>query len=473
MREPLGRTTVTALGRTPRRASEGDGPVPALADGRPSPHRLGFFLFLLANAALFIKPQQLFTDLVELPLYLYIIVACLAVSLGAVLRQLRYQALVDQPITVGVLGMFLAVTLSHLQHSATYEARMVATEYAKLAAYYLLLVGLVDSPARLRRFLGCLEIYIVAVAVVALLNYHGVMEIVGVAIKDLIQSEYSEEIGDFDSLRRLVGTGFFNDPNDLALIIVTGLFLGLYLLFDRRWGFFGWFWVAPLGLLSYAFALTYSRGGFIALMAGGTVFAYARFGWKKMIPLIGLGLPVLVWLFGGRMTSIGVSENTGQERIHLWSEALVLFRGAPLFGIGVGQFQEEVLQVVHNSYLQAFAETGLFGGTLFLGCFFTAALGYVRANRRRKLIPAGELRRLLPYLFAILVGYAAGISTLTRNWATPTFMMLGLASAYLGQLRPWVPQLPRAGLRLAIWILGAAAAFLVLMKLFVQMSFFG
>ncbi len=223
----------------------------------------------------------------------------------------------------------------------------------------------------------------VALASFALLHDKGIMEIPGLQIQRLEQTEFNEQTGEYGFVHRLVGTGLFNDPNDLSLILVAGLIIGLYLLGDRRMGILRLAWIGPILLLGYAFALTQSRGGFLALVAGLVAFAQARFGWKRMIIPAGIALPLLFVLFAGRQTSLSASEGTGQERLSLWSDALLYFRSAPVFGIGVGEFQEQAELVAHNSYLQCFAETGLVGGALFLGAFTYSLTTLFRLEKYR------------------------------------------------------------------------------------------
>ena len=68
---------------------------------------------------------------------------------------------------------------------------------------------------------------------------------------------------------------------------------------------------------------------------------------------------------------VSVMSNTGSR----WSgqPALgmyrFLLRQAPLFGIGVGKYEDEVGLVAHNSFVHAYTELGIFGGALFLGAF--------------------------------------------------------------------------------------------------------
>src|SRR4051794_30680512 len=131
-------------------------------------------------------------------------------------------------------------------------------------------------------------------------------------------------------------------------------------------------WLAPAALFAYALSITYSRGGFLAFLASMMAFLGTRFGLKRTFPMAVVLLPVIFIAFAGRQTNISTTEGTGQDRIHLWAEGLRLFQRSPVFGIGKGQYAEEVGLVAHNSFLHCYVELGFFGGTLFFGAFFCA-----------------------------------------------------------------------------------------------------
>src|SRR5262245_1471736 len=114
---------------------------------------MGFRLFVLVNAALFIRPGEIVPDLEGLAIYLYLTDACIVVAYVRVFDQLTWESLRRQPITFCVVGVWLAAVASHLDRLNLFEARSVGVEFGKVVLYYLLLVGLVDSPARLRRLL--------------------------------------------------------------------------------------------------------------------------------------------------------------------------------------------------------------------------------------------------------------------------------------------------------------------------------
>jgi O-antigen ligase len=196
---------------------------------------------------------------------------------------------------------------------------------------------------------------------------------------------------------------------------------------------------------------------------------WARFGWRRALVLGLLVLLPLLFVFSERQTSLSATSGTGQERIRLWSFALQSLRSAPLFGIGFGQFEEREGIVAHNSYVHAFAELGFIGGTLFLGAFYCALSGLVRAREWRILSVAPELARLRPYLIAIIVGYGAGMLALTRNYTVPTYLPLGLATVFLDITGSSVSAASgKLSLRLAARVAALGCGFVLVMYLVVR-----
>jgi putative inorganic carbon (hco3(-)) transporter len=443
---------------------------PSAAEEGPGPSPLGFLLFILVNAVLFIRPAEIIPELKDWPIYEVLIVACLMVSLPAILRRLQPRALAAQPITICVLGMLVAVVLSQVSHFQFGVAYDVGYEFAKIIVYYLLLVSLLTTFARLRTFLFWLVVFIVVLAALALLQYHGKINIPSLAA--LEEGAVNEETGEGEIFLRLRSTGIYHDPNDLCLILLVGMAASLYWLWDRKLGPVRLAWLAPLGVFGYALALTQSRGGFLALLGGLLVLFTARFGWRKSIPLAAVALPLMVILFGGRQTSINLSDtdDTGQGRIQLWKEGLELFKQAPVFGIGKGEYAEQVGHVGHNSFIHCYTELGVFGGTLFAGIFLLAGWCFHRVGSAPREVLDPEARRLRPYLLAAVVAYILGMLSLSRAYIEPTYMIPGLASAYLSMpaVSEHVP-LPRFGTRLVALIACGSALTLASLYLFVRL----
>ncbi len=391
---------------------------------------MGYALFLLVNAALFIRPGEIFTDTAGWPIYLYLILACLICSSQQVLAQLSPQSLAERPVTVCVLGVWVAAILSHLVAFRTYEAREVGIEFGKVILYYLLLVGLLDSWARLRQFLLCLIGLITIVATIAVLEYHQVIDIP--SLQTLEQQQFNEETGEYTIIPRLRGTGIFNDPNDICLILSLGTLLALYFYNDHGFGLLRGMWLLPIGLLGYTLKLTQSRGGMLGLLAGLCALVWVRHGWKKAA-LLGVGAAVGLVALGGRQANIDLADNqdTGQARIQLWVEGIELMKTSPLFGIGANNYADQVGLVAHNSFVHCYTELGFLGGTLFAGAFYVALTRLRWRGSGAEETGEPEVARFRPYMIGILVAYIVAILSLSRPYASPTYLVLGLGALFL------------------------------------------
>jgi O-antigen ligase len=404
--------------------------APAAAPAAPK-CMLGFCLFIALNATLLVRPEEIIPALLGLHLYQILIIATVIASLPALAETLRPAALKQRPISLLALGMLPAVLLSLLTHFRIGDAIDAGSEFGKVMVYYALFISLITSLGRLRWFLVWLALFIVVLAVVALLQYH---DVVNIASLEVLEQAEPDDEGEIHVIRRLVSTGIYNDPNDLCLVLVFGMAICLYWMSENRMGQVRFLWLAPLITFGYALTLTNSRGGFMGMLGGMVVLFQARFGWKKAVPLIAVALTLMLMLFaGGRQTDVNLSdtEDSAQARIQLWREGLELFKTAPVFGIGKGEYEEEVVQVAHNSFVHCFTELGMFGGTLFTGAFFLAGWSLHKAGVHGKGVLAPDLLRLRPYLLAAVLAYVVGMFSLSRAYIVPTYLMLGLADAYL------------------------------------------
>jgi hypothetical protein len=323
--------------------------------------------------------------------------------------------------------------LSQLARGDLFASREVAESFGRVVIYYLLLVSLIDSTAKLRRFLTWILGAITFMAALAVLQYHGLVVLPGVTI-------YQQRVEDTESgttyvTPRLCGSGIFSDPNDLCLALTMGTVLGLYWLSDRRVGMLRFVCVPSLLLLGYTLRLTQSRGGLLGMFVALFALSWVRFGWRKTIVPALVLLPGTLLFLGGRQSEISIEGgNTGQARIQLWNEGLNLFRQSPLFGVGAGRYSDEVGQVAHNSFVHAFTELGFLGGALFSGAFYLALWPLKSRNRVRFDNTDDELQRLQPFLLALVVGYMGGVWSLSRNYVEITFLELGVAQVYLGMV---------------------------------------
>lgn len=455
---------VTASGRLAPNAASMSRPSCA---PRPAPYGLGFFLFLVVNAVLFVRPAEIIPALLGWEIYVVVILACLLFSFPVVLEQLMPRSLERQPITVCMLGLLLAVLLSHLSNFRLGLALDRDWDYFKKLLYFLLFVGLISTPGRLRTFLLCFVLFATVVAALAVLQFHELIKLPNLnPIKDTSQNAFGKQT----FIYRLQGSGIFQDPNDLCILLVISLLLALYWLTDTRSGFPRFGMIAPLLLFAYALSRTQSRGGMLALLAGLGVFMRMRFGWLQSLLLGLILIPLLLVVFAGRQTNISTSEGTARERIQIWSDSLALFRQYPLFGVGVDEADQQVGHVAHNSYIHSFVEMGFFGGFFYVGAFALALGSFYRFGTANRVILDPELRRLYPYLFATVAAYAAGMLSLTLCYIIPTYTMLALAIVYrrITVASPPLP-VPRFDGPLVLRLGGLSIAVLVGFSVFVRL----
>lgn len=395
---------------------------PILGECSQGRRAAAFLFFLSTTAVLFIRPADLLPELADLPIYEILILACLAAAMPEVLDQLKPHSLAGAPITLCVVGILAAIALSHASHFQFAETWTDGIEFTKVLLYYLLLVAVIDTAARLRQFLACLALCIAMLAAIPLLQHHGLIDLGTVEALD--ERSVDHNSGQEVIFTRLQGAGLFHDPNDLCHILGTGVLLCLAGFDTGHSRALRALWAVPLAMLLWAMVLTQSRGGVLALGAGLAAWGLMRFGWKKSLVVGAIVAPALLSLMSGRQTDISLETETGQERIQLWSDALDLFHANPVLGVGEGSFEKATGLVVHNSFVQCFVELGWVGGTCFLGAFYLALRILLSQPIPSAFAP------LRPYMAAAIGAYVVGMMSLTRSYFVPTYLMLGMATAY-------------------------------------------
>jgi O-antigen ligase len=158
-------------------------------------------------------------------------------------------------------------------------------------------------------------------------------------------------------------------------------------------------------LMLATIVLTKSRAGALGLVVTMLVLVFRSI---RVRPAIAVGtlaavifaLPFAPSSFWDRMVSIFVAEKdpTGsrQARIELLEDGWKTFVAYPIFGVGIGQFEnynppgrEEAWKVTHNAFLQVASETGIVGLGPFL---FLAVSGIAAARAARRALTGTRLR---------------------------------------------------------------------------------
>lgn len=429
---------------------------------------MAFWLFILLNVVLFIRPAELVPALRALPLYQMVIIAAICASFEPLLRQLDWNRLKRNPVSACVVGMLAAVAMSHLSHLWIWGTRHYTTEFSKTLIYYLLLVSVITSVRRLEQFFVCLLCILTFMAALSLGQHFGVIYIP--ELDSITQREFDAETGEFRSYTRLQSTGIFNDPNDFGMILVVGVVLSFHR-FGRS-GVFGKVVLLSLALLfTYLIYLTKSRGAALAFVAGAGALVYAKWGLRRALYASVLIFPVAAIIFMSRDDG-GAESGTGQARIHLWSQGMGLIRQAPLFGKGSHfTYAEEVGQVAHNSFVHCYAELGLIGGTVFFGCFYCAFLMMWQQLRDPIAMASPQIRARTATVIAILAGFTTSMLTLSRSYEVPVYMVLGIAAvtARLNGVAVDLP-LPRFNFKFTQKMVAASALFFTVTYLYIRVA---
>ena len=207
-----------------------------------------------------------------------------------------------------------------------------------------------------------------------------------------------------------------------------------------------WLWHCPLrhwlrwvavglsgSLLVFCLALTGSRGGFIAfavMAAAGLVVAARRVWWLLA------ALAVIAMIFGAAHHAGLIRHGlaSASARGDYWRGAVAIALDHPWLGTGPGTFGSiypkyktaltEEAQLVHNSYLQMWSDSGVAGAVVFALLWLTALWDGFKLARQR----VGDWTRVA--IFAALIGWAVhgfiDFDLYVPGVAIPAFLLLGL-----------------------------------------------
>ncbi len=320
------------------------------------------YLWMIAfTAILFFRPQDHFPPLAVL--HLAEVTALGGLAAMAARRLSSGQTITKiNPEVIGVvaIGAWIVVTIPFSTWPSG-SLKVFSDIYVKIILIFALMVTTLTTPKRLRQMTW---IMVVASGYIA-----------GRAVLDYVRGV---NLTEGDRVRGAVG-GIFENPNDLALNLVTFLAPTLFFVLYERKASRRLFAALVAVTMTMAIVCTKSRSGFLGLAAMLTVVAYyairARPGFIVAgVFALAIAVPMMPSSFWDRMTSIveADQDKTGsrEARIKIMEKGLQVFIENPLTGVGAGQFQNYDAQdssgadkwrVTHNVWLQVSTELGLFG----------------------------------------------------------------------------------------------------------------
>ena len=268
---------------------------------------------------------------------------------------------------------------------------------------------------------------------------------------------------------RLTGGG--GDPNEQAAGFVAALFLmlGLFSVFERRIAR-TWLTLAFL-LVAVGFFATESRGGLLALAAATVVALIIAPRQRRRIAalaaVVGVACVGLVVSSPGALQRITDLSGGTSGRSDLWRVGLEVFKGHPLIGVGAGnfvvvephyalqpgaisriQYITETPEIVHNTYLQLLAETGIVGLLTYLAVVTSSLWASFQAIKRFEAIGQTGYADLTRAVVLGTIGMLAALFFITdgndvRLWVLLALGPVLLALAVRLQADPARPPSPR------------------------------
>jgi O-antigen ligase len=320
-------------------------------------------------------------------------------------------------IGVIVLGGILVLTMPFSIWPGG-SMKVFSDIYVKIILIFALMMSTITSPRRVRQMTWIMIVASGYIASRAVFDYvRGVNLVEG------------------DRVRGAVG-GMFENPNDLALNLVTFLAPTLFIIFQERRASRRLFAGGLAAAMVAAIVCTKSRSGFLGLVGMGAVVFYYMAKVKPAI-IVGLvlagmmALPVMPESFWNRMDSIVNAEEdpsgSRAARLRLIDQGIEVFLENPVTGIGAGQFQNynapgvvEKWRVTHNVWLQVAAELGVFGFLAFAFLVvraYSASFAALRMLRRpRKPKPNAPVANLTDEEYRLLDINAKGMIAAIVGW---------------------------------------------------------
>jgi putative inorganic carbon (hco3(-)) transporter len=362
---------------------------------------------------------------------------------------------VTHPLSVGSILFLLSAAGAHFGAHNSDVSWLRLTDFARLILVSLLAVTLTSTPKRFVLLLG-----VIAGSFGFYSAKAGLASLMGGGV------QYFEGLA-----------GAFSDNNGYALgitmiiplLVATAQNLSILEAAPgsawKPWVRRGLLLAVPLSALTVV--STFSRGGLLALAASVSVFLGLQQRRLRVVAALALAVIVVVPFiplpqgYFERVRTIQTYEQTAEDsatgRLHFWRVAIDMAVDRP-FGVGLFNYETEYdrydsldgrygrQRSVHSSYLQALAETGFFGATVYV-LTFLAALGIAFNCRRRartEKLPPDFQRLLLTAsngLIASMVAFMVGGAFLAAALNDLSWLTFALVAALDRMSRDWVDTL--------------------------------
>lgn len=192
-----------------------------------------------------------------------------------------------------------------------------------------------------------------------------------------------------------------------------------------------------------------------------------------------LGYKLLPAFIADRIQDLSANGNVVQRRVY-WQDALKLWQTAPIFGRGLGGFENGVVSVqdyyyetkyAHNHYVEALCDLGVLGLAAFLAMLGTTVWALVKSRKEKPMVVM-----LLAACVLQMFGQAVSDVTWSVGGCLPMFFaVLAMVTLYCGDcLRIKVPESSKGGaVRWPVAAVSAVFIVLIGLNLIAQSIFYG
>ena len=407
--------------RTPQGSPSSPTPAPNRKTMLKRGHAASFVGLFLFTVVVYFRPYELFSWLSWASSMAFVI-AVLTLIVYVPTQMGLEGTLTARPREVNFVLLLLVTGLLSIPLAFNKTAAFYGfNEFLKVILMFIIMVNVVRTEKRLKAMLLLALITSGIVSAAAVNDYR-----LGVFLRDLANNRIRGSIGNL-----------FDNPNDLALHLVTMVPLAVGLLLGSRGGMKKLFFAGSAALISVGVIATFSRGGFIGLVCVGAVLAWRLAKSNKFLIIAGLPIALLLFLLfapGGYKSRIAsTTDDSGIARREELKRSLFVALHHPLFGVGVNNYilYSDVNHASHNAYTQVASEMGFPALVFYILFLITPLKGLRRISRATSATRhSSRYYYLAVGLEASLIGYMVSSFFLSVAYLWYAYYLVGYAICF-------------------------------------------
>jgi O-antigen ligase len=383
-------------------------------------HTVSFAGILLFTFLVYLRPYELFDWLAwTSATAFWVAMFTLIVYLPTQLQLEANLTIRTREINLALLLVFAGMisVIFALNHAGAWNSFL---NFAKVIVVFVIMVNVVRTEKRLKTLIL-------------------MMLIAGCVLSASAVNDYRTGrfvLGFHERIKGLIGN-LFDNPNDLALHLVTMIPLSVALLMGARGGLRKLLYGGSAVLMVAGVVATFSRGGFIGLLAIGGLLSWRLAKRNKWLVAVGLPLALAFFImfaprgYGTRLAT--TVDDSGVARRDELTRSVYVALYHPLFGVGMNNYIEfsNLNHASHNAYTQVASEMGIPAMVVYI-LFLVAPLKDLRRIARETSARRRDPRfHYLAYgLEASIVGYMVSSFFLSVAYLWYIYYLVGYAICF-------------------------------------------